>query len=272
MKCARVKVITFASCVLAMGVACTSNGIAGFDLGAAAGVWLFDDGDGNVAADLTGNGNDGEIVGVPQWVDGRFGDALDLDGASYVSVDEPVGLPVKWDPRTVVLWFKWAEVAWTDPGIELMGWGQHLGGARFGVWLDGEEALGVEIAGVPKGPMWAFPWVGDTEWHHFAAALPEGELTKSSALKLYFDGEPIEGETFGRAVTILNTTAAPLTIGVLPVVLGFFFKGTIDEVAIFPWELTPENIAAIAASGLEVAQAVSPSGKLATSWGTMKAR
>jgi len=50
------------------------------------GIWLFDDGSGNTAEDSSENGNDGEFVGDPQWVDGKFGDALSFDGGSYVEV------------------------------------------------------------------------------------------------------------------------------------------------------------------------------------------
>jgi hypothetical protein len=45
--------------------------------------------------------------------------------------------------------------------------------------------------------------------------------------------------------------------------------GLFDEVAIFPWELSGEDIAT---AGLEIAQAVLPSGRLAMSWGDLKFR
>ena len=51
-----------------------------------------------------------------------------------------------------------------------------------------------------------------------------------------------------------------------------FFAGVLDEVAIFPWELSPENIADIAAVGLQQSRDVSPSGKVAAAWGALKER
>ena len=45
------------------------------------GMWLFDEGKGGTAADSSENGNDGEIHGA-KWVDGKFGKALEFDGAS----------------------------------------------------------------------------------------------------------------------------------------------------------------------------------------------
>ena len=49
------------------------------------GIWLFDENSGSVAMDSSGNGNDGTLVEGPQWVDGKSGSALEVDGdAAYV--------------------------------------------------------------------------------------------------------------------------------------------------------------------------------------------
>ena len=52
---------------------------AEIDFDTAVGIWLFDEGKGAVAKDISGEGNDGEVVKAP-WVDGKFGKALDFDG------------------------------------------------------------------------------------------------------------------------------------------------------------------------------------------------
>ena len=39
----------------------------------------YDEGEGSLAADLSGNGHDGEISN-PEWVDGKFGKALKFGG------------------------------------------------------------------------------------------------------------------------------------------------------------------------------------------------
>ena len=41
--------------------------------------YSFDEGEGNVLHDLSGNGNDGTIYGA-KWVDGKYGKALEFDG------------------------------------------------------------------------------------------------------------------------------------------------------------------------------------------------
>jgi hypothetical protein len=44
------------------------------------GMWLFNEGSGDVAEDFSGNGNDGTLMNDPEWVKGKFGTALSFDG------------------------------------------------------------------------------------------------------------------------------------------------------------------------------------------------
>jgi hypothetical protein len=53
------------------------------------GYWKFDEGSGAVAADSSGKGNNGNLLGEPQWVAGYHGSALRFGG-----VDEYVELPI----------------------------------------------------------------------------------------------------------------------------------------------------------------------------------
>jgi len=78
------------------------------------GMWLFDEGKGNVATDESGNGLDGEFEGKPKWVDGKFGQALEFDGkGAYVQI------PGHDNPNkaiTVSAWAKSATDTWNQPG------------------------------------------------------------------------------------------------------------------------------------------------------------
>ena len=49
------------------------------------GCWTFDEGEGTVAADSSGNGYDGTVVDAA-WVDGLHGGALDMAGIGYVDI------------------------------------------------------------------------------------------------------------------------------------------------------------------------------------------
>ncbi len=59
----------------------------------------FDEGEGNTTVDLSGNGNDGTLVGEPEWVDGKNGFALQFSGernSDYVEVpDNPTLNPAQ---------------------------------------------------------------------------------------------------------------------------------------------------------------------------------
>ena len=71
--------------LLTLGVMCFSLiavhiSTAEIDFETAVGIWLFDEGKGGVAGDISGQGNDGELVKAPSWVDGKFGKALEFDG------------------------------------------------------------------------------------------------------------------------------------------------------------------------------------------------
>ena len=57
--------------LFAVGVLFVSTTSAEIDPDTIVGMWLFDEGKGNVATDDTGNGLDGEFEGKPKWVKGH---------------------------------------------------------------------------------------------------------------------------------------------------------------------------------------------------------
>ena len=73
--------------LIALTLIAISHSHAEIHLDDFAGVWLFDEGKGNIVKDLTDNGNDGEFDG-PKWIDGKFGKALEFDGSpKYVIIE-----------------------------------------------------------------------------------------------------------------------------------------------------------------------------------------
>jgi hypothetical protein len=55
---------------------------AKIDLGTCVGTWLFDEGNGDIAKDSSGNGNDGKINGAT-WVNGKFSKALSFNSKAW---------------------------------------------------------------------------------------------------------------------------------------------------------------------------------------------
>jgi len=69
------------------------------------GWWKFDEGHGSTALDWSGHGNDGTLVGDPQWVAGIIDGALELDGDDFVSVDG-VADDITRTNITISIWIK----------------------------------------------------------------------------------------------------------------------------------------------------------------------
>ncbi len=255
-------------CSVIVGLMFAAYGVAEVDLDGAVALWLFEEGSGDIAVDGTGNGNDGVLTDGPLWVDGKFGTALELDGkGSYVFVEEPQGLPTGADPRTICLSFKWTEVKWPCPAMQLLGYGKNAPGQRFGLSIEcNPHGMGIETCMYAR----TFEWEGDTDWHDVAVVVPEG-ATSTGEVDIYLDG--VLQDAVDRATNQdLKTTGAPLAIGCIPSPQVYHFNGTIDEVAIFGEELSPGDLVSIGANGLLGATAVSSSGKLAVAWGRLKVK
>ena len=100
--------------LLTLGVICFSLiavhvSTAEIDLDTAVGIWLFDEGKGGVATDISGEGNDGELVKSPAWVKGKFGMALEFDGkASCVSTEQK--LLDSLEEFTIITWVQTGDV------------------------------------------------------------------------------------------------------------------------------------------------------------------
>ena len=63
-----------------------------------AGMWLFDEGEDDITEDSSGNGNNGNLINGPQWTDGKFGKALEFDGAAtYVNCGNGASLDITED-------------------------------------------------------------------------------------------------------------------------------------------------------------------------------
>jgi hypothetical protein len=69
----------------------TSISEAQVDMAGARAIWLFDEGEGDTAGDISGNDYHAALVNDPTWVGGKFGTALSFDGEDdYVEANAPV--------------------------------------------------------------------------------------------------------------------------------------------------------------------------------------
>lgn len=80
------------------------------------GYWSFDDGTGTKATDFSGLGYTGTIAGTPNWVNGRFGKALNFDASTnYVDLGNPTAMRAT--SCTVSAWIKTPPAADNDENL-----------------------------------------------------------------------------------------------------------------------------------------------------------
>ena len=91
--------------ILFMAGLFTTISDAAIDMDTIIGLWGFDDGGGDTARDSSENGNDGTLMSNPKWVEGKFGDALEFDGNSYLDMGNAESLQFD-GSVTIVFWAK----------------------------------------------------------------------------------------------------------------------------------------------------------------------
>ncbi|MBW7992717.1 MAG: LamG domain-containing protein [Planctomycetes bacterium] len=186
--------------------------------------WQFDESSGSVAHDASGNGNDGTIKGDPQWVTGRIGGAIQLDGnGDYVDIGS-VGISGI-DQRTIA---GWAKASTTDIPAWTSVFGFAPDGDTDGTYYD------IEVDDAGNYVVYVGGWESifipvDTQWHHFAVTYyGEGGTW-------YLDGQlvdSLEGEV---------GTIDQVRIGAR-LSNSNYFPGLIDDVRIYNTVLTLTEI------------------------------
>ena len=236
-----------------LGILCVAtNSLSAELLDDAVGIWLFDEGKGNTAADTSGNGNDGAITGA-KWAEGKFGGALEFEPPHVVTVEPSDSINFK-DQMTIATWV-YMNKGVSDTAIRRNG--SYLlevqsatervpGGYVFGIWSGGGFTGGV----------WGTSVIDPEKWYHIVG------LYDGSEMKLYVDGTLESAVKQGGDVD----QAGPLLFGTFG---GEKFIGRLDEVIFFDRGITEAEVAELM-KGVEAVLPVSPNGLLTTTWGRLK--
>jgi len=229
-------------------------------------VWTMDEtADAKKIIDATGNKHDGEILGKVKRVDGKIGKGVQFNGAGdHIEVDDP---DHKLTPKHIgmVAWVKLDNVAGNHSILEQYDWAGALG---THAWRTNGPALQCYVIWGTDAPNANGGTLKANDWMHVAAT---------------YDGENIRtwinGEIAGEAKVPkrdLNPSNKSLSIGVRGDTKDIhWMTGVLDEIAVFDDALTQKEIQTIMKDpkGLSgVYLAVEPGGKLATTWGKIKAK
>lgn len=221
------------------------------------GLWLFDEDEGNIAGDSSGNGHDGQINNA-NWVDGKFGSALEFTGIETVTVPHAESLSLQ--DHTICFWAKVPEITGNWQAMVVKEAGGPL--RNYGLYVDlnnGAVHYGFSSANQWKSGTANTP-ITDGEWHFIAQAYNIDEQD----FRLYIDGV-VDFQRIDASEP--DTNSSNLQIG------STSFFGTLDEVAIFNVGLEEGDIFDIMNDGLEAAlgwTAVLPLGKLTATWAGVK--
>jgi len=244
-------------------------GYAAIDPADIVGLWLFDEGAGDIATDTSGNGNDGAFNGDPQWVGGKFGGALEFDGDDHISVADSDSLDMT-DTITVMFWFKTSKemVVFEDRQVPV---GKHYLEYEVGIYSAGAVHTYTNDGtgdGYDEGINTVVPeatWALD-RWYHVAWTLDgvHESVYVDGALIGEFD-KPNAGTLPGEHSLEIGRREG----GTLE------FTGAIDDVAVLNVALGEADINSAMNQGMAAISnltAVSAADKLATTWAAVKAR
>jgi len=231
-------------------------------------MWPFNEVNGDTTADSSGNGHDAALIGNVTWPQGqgKFSGALQFDGIDAYLKAGPVPLPS--NSFTATLWAYideqagWAHIL--ENGSPEAGW---FGSFRIQVGAEVGQfyvALGNGAAPVvdngPDGEM--IGWEVD-KWSHIAVTYDGAKC------RIYLNGS--EATNFDCDLDV--------TTGSGTVLMGCFnekknyYKGLLDDVAIFSVALGADQINDIMNNGLLFeTTSVNPAGKLATTWSHIKSQ
>jgi len=228
----------------------------------------FEDGQGDIVEDRSDYGNDGNIMGGPKWVEGKFGGGLEFDISSLILVPDCDEFRIT-DEITLACWanFKtFAPEVWEGNTYDFLvcRWNWANGDNRcyesylkshapgIAVSSDGTDAGGTSVP--------AEEVVELETWYNIVGVFDGSEV------RTYVNGEEAASEEYKGGIF---AGEGPISIGDNDSgsASNFHFIGVIDEVAVYNRALSQIEIRNKMKSSHA---AVEPEGKLATTWGEIR--
>ena len=198
--------------------------------------WKMNENDGSVAFDSTEHNNHGFIHGA-EWSTGINESALFFDGSNYIKVNESNSLNIDGDQLTLETWVKWNETpSNADEWANIIfketdsSWGPHYQlqhdrhNEHFEFTISTIESDNVYL--------WSTTEIQKDVWYYVVGTYDGNQM------RIYINGTLENTKTVsGNFITSTN----PVYIGSRSGIERFF-NGTIDEVNIYNYVLTPSEI------------------------------
>jgi hypothetical protein len=202
------------------------------ELGGLIGWWKFDEKDGNIAADSSGNGNNGTLIGNPKWQPqgGKIGGAIELSGkGDYVKIANESAFDIT-NQITISAWVNIRSIPQEWTAIITKGdaaW--RISTEHF----DNMIHFGVGHYDFLKSK----GRLSFNQWHHILC------VNEGQKISIYFDGKLDESKSRHGA---MGTNKFPVCIGENAERPNRFFDGLIDDVRVYNYALSESEIAALA--------------------------
>jgi hypothetical protein len=200
------------------------------------GYWKLDETSGSTAADSSGMGRNGTVVGTPTWSAGAMSNALTVNSTTYLSVPSLLDTP-----KNVTL-AAWGNLTGIDTnGAELVSLGNYI-------------AIRLDEAGATKmfyynGSGWNSVSTSQTflnkGWHHFAAVFNDDQ----NSAQLYIDGVLAASATTTVTIPYAGSGTSFIVGRHGNGSAGWNMTGKVDDVRVYSRALCPSDILALKNAG-----------------------
>ena len=246
-------------------------------LEAAVAIWTFDGTERNedndpFVKDVSGRGHDAVMINKPALVEGQFGKAVEFNAGrkNYLEVPHHEDFDLD-EAISISVWVK------RPPRLQALDTAPYFILEKGGEWQHGRPTFGIALHKVfnnmfyfwYKGGYQGVNGIKDDQWHHYVVVAKDRERDP----EMYIDGElkEVEHRDGQRVIALEPSPGRALHIGAaLPERFDSWTNNTIDDLAIFNVALSQADVERLGKGVDNSIFAVSPLGKLATTWATLK--
>ncbi len=204
-----------------------------FSTGGLVGWWRLDETEGRIAADSSGRGHHGSLIGNPQWQPGRIGGALAFDGQDdYVLIKDTRDFAITKE-ITVACWINIAR--FDRPWQAIIAKGNQawrIIRPQYGRSIE-FACTGVNVLGSTWGNVFGKTAVDDGQWHHLTGVYD------GTQVRLYVNGvldASIEG------TGEINSNGDYVLIGANAGDGWNYWYGLIDDVRVYSYALSEAQV------------------------------